>query len=62
MSKIFYALETMFTSSTVSWVDFDGDTFDNEVLLSFSFGIGVDRPSTSSSRDINAFGFGGGPS
>jgi hypothetical protein len=49
-------VDTMFTSG-VSQLDLD-----DSVLLSLIFDIGTDRPSTSSWRDTNVSGFGGGPS
>jgi hypothetical protein len=58
----FDALDTMFTSGAATQVDLDGNTFDSDVLLAFIFGIGTGIPFTSSSRDIDASGYGGGPS
>jgi hypothetical protein len=62
VSQNFDALDTMFISGTIAQVDLDRDTFDSVLLLAFLSDIGIDRPSTSGRRDIEAFGSGGGPS
>jgi hypothetical protein len=64
VSQYFYALDTMFTLGNAAHLhDIDRETFDSELLLTFISKIVVlDRGSTSASRDIDALGYGGGPS
>jgi hypothetical protein len=62
VSQDFDALETMFTSGTAAKVDLDRETFDSVLFPTFLSDIGIYRPSTSSVRDTDVFGSGGGPS
>jgi hypothetical protein len=64
VSQDFDALDTMFTSGTVAHLDdLDRETFDSALLSTFiSDIVGLDRGSTSGSRDTDASGSGGGPS
>jgi hypothetical protein len=63
VSHAFDALNTLFTSDIAPHVDLDRETFYSVVLSTFISDIlGIDRPSTSGSRDTNAFGSSGGPS
>jgi hypothetical protein len=64
VSQAFDALDTMFTSGIVAHLDdLDRETCDSALLSTFIFDIvGLDRGLTSSGKDIDASGFGGGPS
>jgi hypothetical protein len=63
VSQDFDALDTMLTLGTIAYVDdLDRESFDSALMSTFIFDIIIDRPSTSSSRDTDASGFGGGPS
>jgi hypothetical protein len=65
VSQTFDALDTIITSGNVHahLHDIDIETLDNTLLLTFVYEIIIiDKGSTSSSRDTDAPGFGGGPS
>jgi hypothetical protein len=60
--QAFDALDTMFTLGSIAQVDLDRETFDSVLLSTFHSDIGIDRTSTSGSKETNASGFSDGPS
>jgi hypothetical protein len=63
VSQDFDALDTMLTSCIATHVyDLDRETFDSALMSTFLSDIIIGRPTTSSSKDIDTSGYGGGPS